>query len=95
MATKAMGAENNTITLVTEFFDADWDSLVNGQIKFEELPEDAQEYITKAGYDINNYNDRIAMLRERLYTFSNNTLTVSYNGEVLQILDKNKLVKKE
>ena len=95
MATKAMGAENNTITLVTEFFDADWDSLVNGQIKFEELPEDAQEYITKAGYDINNYNDRIAMLRERLYMFSNNTLTVSYNGEVLQILDKNKLVKKE
>ena len=95
MATKAMGAENNTITLVTEFFDADWDSLVNGQIKFEELPEDAQEYITKAGYDINNYNDRIAMLRERLYTFSNNTLTVSYNGEVLQILDKNKLVKNE
>ena len=95
MATKAMGAENNTITLVTEFFDADWDSLVNGQIKFEELPEDAQEYITKAGYKITNYNDRIAMLRERLYTFSNNTLTVSYNGEVLQILDKNKLVKKE
>ena len=95
MTTKAMGAENNTITLVTEFFDTDWDSLVNGQIKFEELPEDAQEYITKAGYDINNYNDRIAMLRERLYTFSNNTLTVSYNGEVLQILDKNKLVKKE
>ena len=95
MATKAMGAENNTITLVTEFFDADWDSLVNGQIKFEELPEDAQEYITKAGYKITNYNDRIAMLRERLYTFSNNTLTVSYNGEVLQILDKNKLVKNE
>ena len=95
MATKAMGAENNTITLVTEFFDTDWDSLVNGQIKFEELPEDAQEYITKAGYKITNYNDRIAMLRERLYTFSNNTLTVSYNGEVLQILDKNKLVKKE
>jgi hypothetical protein len=95
MATKAMGVENNTITLVTEFFDADWDSLINGQIKFEELPEDAQEYITKAGYNINNYNDRIAMLRERLYTFSNNTLTVSYNGEVLQILDKNKLVKKE
>lgn len=95
MATKAMGAENNTITLVTEFFDADWDSLVNGQIKFEELPEDAQEYITTGGYNINNYNDRIAMLRERLYTFSNNTLTVSYNGEVLQILDKNKLVKNE
>ena len=95
MTTKAMGAENNTITLVTEFFDADWDSLVNGQIKFEELPEDAQEYITKAGYKITNYNDRIAMLRERLYTFSNNTLTVSYNGEVLQILDKNKLVKNE
>ena len=95
MATKAMGIENNIITLVTEFFDADWDSLVNGQIKFEELPEEAQEYITKAGYKINNYNDRIAMLRERLYTFSNNTLTVSYNGEVLQILDKNKLVKKE
>ena len=93
--TKTIGNEHRSIVLVTEFFDTDWASIVNGHITVTDLPEAAQEYIENTGYDLNNYNDRIAMLRDRLYVFSNNTLTVSYSGEIIQVLDKTKLVKKE
>lgn len=86
---------DKNIILVTEFFDVEWNKLINGEFELTDLSEDAQAYIKEAGYDISNYNDRIAMLRERLYHYSNNTLTISNNGEVLQIIDKNKLVKKE
>lgn len=83
------------IVLVTEFFDVEWSELLNGEFEFIDLSQDAQTYVKDAGYDIKNRNDRIAMLRERLYHYSNNTLTIANNGEVLQILDKNKLVKKD
>lgn len=92
---KTTDSTEKNIVLVTEFFDVEWTKLLNGEFEFTDLSQDAQTYVKDAGYDITNYNDRIAMLRERLYHYSNNTLTISNNGEVLQILDKNKLVKKE
>lgn len=95
---KANGTTDTTeknIVLVTEFFDVEWNKLLSGEFEFIDLSQDAQTYVKDAGYDITNYNDRITMLRERLYHYSNNTLTIANNGEVLQILDKNKLVKKE
>lgn len=94
-ATKAMGFDNNTLTLVSEFFDVSWENLLNGNFKLEDLTPEAQQYVLGAGYDIDSYNDRIAMLRERLFHLSNNTLTLSYEGEVLQVLDKQDLVKNE
>lgn len=87
---------NDSIYLnqVTEFFGVNWQRLINGPIELTNLSKVAQNYINKSGYKLKNENDRIAMLRERLQTYSNGTLTISKDGEVLETLDKNTLVKK-
>lgn len=81
--------------VITEFFDVEWNKLLTGEFEFIDMSTEAQAFVKDAGYDIENYNDRIAMLRERLYHYSNNTLTLSHEGHILQVVDKQKLVKNE
>lgn len=93
--TKTTDNVNKAQIVITEFFDVEWNKLLIGEFDFIDLSTDAQTFVKEAGYDIENYNDRIAMLRERLYHYSNNTLTLSYEGHILQVVDKQKLVKNE
>ena len=93
--TKTTDNVNKAQVVITEFFDVEWNKLLTGEFEFIDLSQDAQIYVKDAGFDIKNYNDRIAMLRERLYHYSNNTLTLSHEGHILQVVDKQKLVKNE
>lgn len=87
--------KNGGVLATIEFFDIGWEDLISGNFDLLSLNQEAQTFILENGYDINSYNDRIALISTVLNQYSGGTLTLSNDGEVLQILDKNELVKSE
>lgn len=71
------------------------DDFKNNTIDSNNLTQAIKQRIIDSGYDLSNYNDKIALAREILLEVSNSQYTITTNFIPLKILPKSKVLKRQ
>lgn len=82
-----------SIQAIEKQFGAKWADIIKGNI--DNVPIDTQNYIASNGYNLNNRAERLSLLDEMLWENSGHTLGVANDGSIMQIVDKESIVKSE
>ena len=90
----ALNVRENIANIESQF-GASWNDIINGNIDTTQIPLNTQNYLTSNGYDLTNKYERLSMLDELLWNVSGHTLGVGGDGSIMQIVDKENLIKPE
>lgn len=86
---------NENIAIFEAMFNAKYTSILNGDFEITNVSQTVIDYFKTKGLSLTNEIDRLTGLRAMMYEISNHTLTIGNNGQLLQILDKQSLLKEE
>ena len=90
----ALNVRENIANIESQF-GASWNDIINGNIDTTQIPLNTQNYLISNGYDLTNKYERLSMLDELLWNVSGHTLGVGGDGSIMQIVDKENIVKSE